>query len=206
MGEALIVWRSDKLNTALARFRSRAVVVSGSFGRGSAHVEQAFEILALGLGRQREAVQVIAAERSAGRLRVRTGPVNARRAGLVVAPLGVLLVVDYHSRVEERGPDVPEDGAQAARREEVVDVDDDFGFLEGEGRAVRAGGLLVVFFGRHGGRLIVVGGVRWEEGQRLREIGDGECDGSKFNDESGVGRSWVGCPRAGLTGCWLSTK
>lgn len=63
--------------------------------------------------RQREAVQELALEGAARRLRLGLGPVYARAAALVMAAVGVLAAVDDDARVQEGDAAEPEGGRKA---------------------------------------------------------------------------------------------
>lgn len=63
-----------------------------------------------------------------------------------MATVGILLAIDDDTRVEKRGADSPEDGAQTTWREEIVDVDDDLSTTEREGASM--GGARVSCRGR----------------------------------------------------------
>jgi hypothetical protein len=105
-------------------------------------------------GAEREAMEHCLPEGSAGGLQPRLGPVYARQTAPVVATICVFAVADDDTRVKQRAAYSPEHGRDLAGGQQIVDMDDDLGTLEGEGAAVRVGRLarrLGTAGGRHCG-------------------------------------------------------
>jgi hypothetical protein len=92
-------------------------------------------------GAERKPMEHCLSKRSAGRLQPRLGPVYACQTAPVVAAVCVFAVADDDARVKQRAAYSPEHGRDLAGGQQVVDMDDDLGALEGEGAAVRVGRL-----------------------------------------------------------------
>lgn len=83
-------------------------------------------------GAEREAVEDGLLEGAPGRFLHRLGPVHARQAAPVMAAVCILSVADDDARVEERAAYGPQQRRDLARRQQIVDMDDDLGPLQRE--------------------------------------------------------------------------